>query len=61
MCSIRVADLDELHSAVAASGVAPAKTGIPRLEPIAAQAWGMRAGFLIDLDGTLLHLIEDAG
>jgi catechol 2,3-dioxygenase-like lactoylglutathione lyase family enzyme len=61
MASIRVADLDELFAAVRASGVPEVVTGIPRLIPIALQEWGQRAGYLIDLDGTQLHLIEDAG
>lgn len=61
MCSIRVDDLDGLHTAIAESGVPLAEAGIPRLTPIATQPWGQRAGFLIDLDGTQLHLIEDTG
>lgn len=59
MCSIRVDDLDALHAAIRASGVPERTTGIPRLVPIALQEWGQRAGFLIDCDGTQLHLIED--
>jgi hypothetical protein len=59
MCSVRVANLNELYSDVAAAGVPEASTGIPRLAPIAQQSWGARAAFLIDLDGTQLHLIED--
>ncbi|MDP3209748.1 MAG: bleomycin resistance protein [Rhodoglobus sp.] len=59
MCSVRVADLDELYGAVAAAGVPVAARGIPRLVSPAQQDWGMRAGFLIDLDGTQLSLIED--
>ena len=27
--------------------------------PVALREWGQRAGYLIDLDGTQLHLIED--
>jgi hypothetical protein len=34
---------------------------MPRLLPIALQEWGQRAGYLIDIDGTQLHLIEDGG
>lgn len=59
MCSIRVADLDELYAAIAASGVPETATGIPRLTSITMQAWGQRAGFLNDIDGSQLHLIED--
>jgi len=61
MCSIRVEDLDGLYAAIRASGVPERLTGIPRLVPIALQEWGQRAGFLVDVDGTQLHLIEDAG
>lgn len=60
-CSIRIADVDELHAAIAASGVPARRVGIPRITPIERQDWGMRAGYLIDLDGTQLALIEDPG
>jgi len=61
MCSVRVADLDELWAAIAATGVPIAERGIPRLVPIARQPWGLRAGYLIEPDGSQLALIEDAG
>ena len=59
MCSIRVDDLPALVDAIGSSGVPRTVTGIPRLIPIAMQEWGQRAAFLIDLDGTQLHLIEN--
>jgi catechol 2,3-dioxygenase-like lactoylglutathione lyase family enzyme len=61
MCSIRIGDLDALYGAVRASGVPEQQIGIPRLIPVALREWGQRAGYLIDPDGTQLHLIEDAG
>ena len=61
MSSIRVGDLDALYAAVRASGVPEQPMGIPRLIPVALREWGQRAGYLIDPDGTQLHLIEDAG
>jgi catechol 2,3-dioxygenase-like lactoylglutathione lyase family enzyme len=61
MASVRVVDLDALYAAMRESGVPEAQPGIPRLVPVALQEWGQRAGYLIDLDGTQLHLIEDAG
>ena len=61
MASIRVADLEELYAAVRESGVPEMVTGIPRLTPIALREWGQRAGYLVDPDGTQLHLIEDGG
>lgn len=61
MASIRVADLDALYAQVRDSGVPEQTVGIPRLVPVALQEWGHRAGFLIDPDGTQLHLIEVDG
>lgn len=60
MCSVRVDDVDALYRAIRASGVAEGSIGAPRLTPVRMQPWGLRAGALIDLDGTLLHLIENA-
>jgi catechol 2,3-dioxygenase-like lactoylglutathione lyase family enzyme len=59
MCSIRVADVDALYEAVRAAGVPEQNTGFPRLHPIARERWGGRVGYLVDLDGTQVHLIED--
>lgn len=61
MCTIRVRDVDELWQAIRDTGVPIADTGHPRLHPVVMQPFGMRAGFLIDQDGTQLTLIEDAG
>ncbi|MCS5724094.1 hypothetical protein N1028_13815 [Herbiconiux sp. CPCC 203407] len=58
MCCLRVADVDELYEAIRASGVPEASTGMPRLHAVRLQDWGLRAGFLIDPDGTQLTLIE---
>ncbi len=57
--NLRIDDLDALHVSFALSGIAVNTVGIPRLTPIEAQEWGARAAFLIDLDGTLLRLIEN--
>lgn len=59
MCSIRVADVDALYAAILASGVPEQGTGFPRLHPVARESWGGRAGYLVDLDGTQLNLVED--
>lgn len=40
------------------AGIAERSSGIPRLSPVQLQAWGQRTGFLVDLDGTQLNLIE---
>lgn len=54
-------DVDGLVDAVRASGVKERTTGYPRLHPVRMQPWGHRVGFLIDLDGTQLQLISNAG
>lgn len=59
MCSVRVDDVDELYRQIRDSGVEELAVGIPRLVPVRAQPWGQRAGFLVDLDGTELHLIDN--
>ncbi|NQX36948.1 bleomycin resistance protein [Herbiconiux sp. VKM Ac-2851] len=58
MCTVRVGDVDELYSAIRASGVLEATHGMPRAHPVRRQDWGLRAGFLIDPDGRQLTLIE---
>lgn len=60
MCSVRVDDLDGLYRQIWNSGVAERASGFPRLHPVRIQPWGQRAGFLVDPDGTQLHLIENA-
>lgn len=61
MCTIRVDDVDALWQSIQGSGVPIADVGHPRLHPVTMQPFGLRAGFLIDPDGTQLTLIEDAG
>lgn len=61
MCSIRVDDVDELYGQITQMGVTEKAAGAPRLHPIRMQDWGQRAGFLVDPDGTQLHLIENVG
>ncbi|MBM7503909.1 bleomycin resistance protein [Agromyces aurantiacus] len=58
-CTIRMADVDELAAAVAASGVPVGEVGFPRLHEVRMQEWGLRAGHLVDPDGNLLTLIAE--
>ncbi|WP_438854492.1 bleomycin resistance protein [Agromyces sp. M3QZ16-3] len=57
-CTLRVADVDDLASAIVAAGVPVGDTGFPRLHEVRRQEWGLRAGHLLDPDGNLLTLIE---
>lgn len=58
-CTLRVADVDELAEAIAATGVPVRETGFPRIHPVRMQEWGLRAGHVVDPDGTLLTLIAE--
>lgn len=60
-CSLRVDDVDELYRQIEAAGVSVTSVGAPRLHPVERQPWGQRVGFLVDLDGTQLQLIENEG
>jgi hypothetical protein len=51
--------VDELYDAIRRSGVPLASAGMPRLHPVRMQEWGLRAGYLVDSDGTQLALIEE--
>jgi catechol 2,3-dioxygenase-like lactoylglutathione lyase family enzyme len=59
MCSVRVDDLDGLYREVLGAGVVEATAGHPRLHPVRRQSWGQRVGYLVDIDGTQLHLMEN--
>jgi len=61
MCVLRVADADALERAIRRAGVEEATTGFPRLHPVRREESGLRIGALVDLDGTQVNLVEDAG
>ena len=58
-CTLRVGNVDELAGAIVAAGVPVRDTGFPRLHPVRMQEWGLRAGHLVDPDGTLLTFIAE--
>ena len=57
-CSLRLDDADEFYAVCRVAGIGETGTGQPRLHPLERQPWGSRMGALVDLDGTLLRLIE---
>lgn len=58
-CTIRVDDLDELWQAIHTSGVLVADRGRPRLHEPRVERSGLRIGYLVDVDGTQLTLIQN--
>ncbi|MBD3916251.1 bleomycin resistance protein [Nocardioides hwasunensis] len=58
-CCLRVDDLDALYAACVAAGLPETHLGWPRLHPPRVEDSGMRIGYLIDLDGNLLRLVQN--
>ncbi|MFC0588706.1 bleomycin resistance protein [Novosphingobium aquiterrae] len=56
---LRLDDLEAFVAACAAAGIAVASKGFPRLHRPAREPSGLTIGYLVDLDGTLLRLIQN--
>lgn len=57
---LRLDDLDGFYAVCKATGLPETCHGHPRLHPPKLEPWGGRVGALIDPDGTLLRLIQNA-
>lgn len=57
-CCLRLDDLDEFYASCKAAGIPEGPSGQPRLQPPKNNA-GIRIGALIDLDGSLIRLIQN--
>ena len=58
-CCLRLDDLDAMIEAVQAAGIPVAAAGMPRLHQPRPEPSGLRIAYLVDLDGTLLRLIQN--
>jgi catechol 2,3-dioxygenase-like lactoylglutathione lyase family enzyme len=58
-CCLRLDDLDEFYGTCKGAGLPEGNQGFPRLHPPRIEPWGGRVGFLNDLDGTVLRLIQN--
>jgi len=56
---LRLDDLDAFYATCKDAGLPETRTGQPRLHPPRVEPWGGRVGALIDLDGTLVRLIQN--
>jgi len=56
---LRLDDLEGFYAVCKEAGLPEGRQGQPRLQPARREAWGGRVGFLVDLDGTLLRLIQN--
>ena len=58
-CCLRVDDLQTLYDAGVAAGLPETRVGWPRLHPPGVEPSGLRIGYLVDLDGNLLRLVQN--
>ena len=58
-CCLRVDDLDAFYALCLAADIPEASRGAPRLHRPRIEGSGLRIGALIDLDGTLVRLIQN--
>lgn len=58
-CCFRLDDVDSFFQSAARTGIPETTKGWPRLHRPEKQAWGGMAGALIDIDGSLIRLIQD--
>lgn len=58
-CCLRLDDVDAFYRACVAAGVPERDRGQPRITPVRLEHSGLRIGYLVDPDGTLLRLVEN--
>ena len=56
---LRLDDVDAFYTACIAAGIPETNQGWPRLAPPRVEHSGMKIGYLIDPDGTLLRLVQN--
>ena len=59
-CCLRLDELQRFYDACLATGLREAESGIPRLAPPRLEHSGLRIAYLVDLDGSLLRLVQNA-
>lgn len=58
-CCLRLDDLSAFYANCIAASIPEAKSGWPRLHPPTMEHSGMAIAYLVDLDGTLLRLVQN--
>ncbi len=58
-CCLRLDDLDGFYAACRTAGVEETRCGWPRLKAPEVESSGMRIGYLVDGDGSLVRLVQN--
>jgi hypothetical protein len=58
-CCLRLDELGRFYEACKATGLREMQTGIPRLVPARVEASGLRIAYMVDLDGSLVRMIQN--
>ena len=58
-CCLRLDELDRFYSACKAAGLLEKPSGHPRLNPPRVESSGFLIAYMIDLDGSLIRLIQN--
>jgi hypothetical protein len=58
-CCLRLDELERFYSACRAAGLLEKPGGYPRLQPPAVERSGLRIAYMVDLDGSLIRLIQN--
>ena len=56
---LRLDDLDRFYAVCIDAGIPEQRRGMPRLHPPTVEPSGMRIAYLVDLDGSLLRLVQN--
>jgi hypothetical protein len=58
-CCLRLDELERFYAACQETGLREAHSGIPRLNPPRIESSGLRIAYMVDLDGSLIRLIQN--
>ena len=59
-CCLRLDELERFYAVGQAAGLREAQTGIPRIVPAKLESSGLRIAYMVDLDGSLIRMIQNA-
>ena len=58
-CCLRLDELERFYSACKTAGLLEKPSGQPRLNPPRVESSGLRIAYMIDLDGSLIRMIQN--